>query len=148
MNNDIEIFRKKLDIKAATAAFKQMEQVSCPVTHHFADGQYVRETFMPAGTLVIGKKHRTEVINILLKGKIIVYMGEDEPIRELTAPCIFPTDAGVQKIGYIKEDVIWANCHPTEHKDLEKIEQDVIIGDDEDLLLYCSDDENNTEEHH
>ena len=145
MNNELEVFRKKLNLKTAITEMKKMPQVECPVKHYFADGQYVREAFMPKGTLVIGKKHKTECINILLKGSIRVLLGEGGEVKDLTAPCVFTTEAGVQKAGYIMEDVIWLNCIPTKHTDLAKIEKDVIMGDDEVLLF--SGEEYNGEEH-
>ena len=134
LSKEIDIFKKKLNFSDAIQSLKCLDQVECPVSHHFADGQYIRETLIPKGTIAIGKKHKTEVVNILLKGKIMIYMGENEPIKELSAPHIFTSETGVQKIGYALEDTIWVNCHPTEHTDLEKIEKDVIC-QDEDMLL-------------
>ncbi len=144
--NDIALFQKKLNINTAITEFKKHEQVECPLTHHFADGQYIRECFLPKGTIAIGKQHKNGILNILMKGTIVLYMGEDQPVRELTAPCIFPTEAGSQKIVYAKEDVIFANTIPTHHTNLERIEQDAIINEYE-VWLPGSDNRDNTEEH-
>ena len=45
-----------------------MPQVECPLKHYFAPGVYLREIFMPAGSVVIGKIHKTEHFNIIQKG--------------------------------------------------------------------------------
>jgi hypothetical protein len=107
------------------AMVKEMEklpQVDCPVNHYFADGQYIRETHMPAGTVAIGKKHRYSTVNILQKGKIALFMGIGVAPKIISAPHIWVSDAGVQKAAYFLEDTIWLNAHPTEETDLEKIE--------------------------
>ena len=127
---------KKIDTDKLTKLkreMKDMEQVPCPSFDHFTDGLYTRETHMPAGTLAVGKKHRYRVTNILIKGKITVINGDET--AEYVAPCIFESEAGVSKIAYFHEDTIWLNCHPTTETDIEKIEQDVIIPEDEVALL-------------
>lgn len=147
MINEIDLFKKQIDFKAVIAECRKHEQVECPVKHHLTDGLYTRETFMPKGAFVVGKKHRNETMNILLKGTILVYMGDDKPPKELVAPCIFSTPPGTQKIGYMKEDVIWVNTIPTKETDLQKIEQNAIIGENE-IWLSGNDHQNNSEEHY
>ena len=39
----------------------------CPLKHSFADGQYVREMFIPKGVMIIGKIHKHSHPNFLLK---------------------------------------------------------------------------------
>lgn len=109
--------------------FLKEEQVECPVTHHFAPDIYVREIFMPAGTVVIGHKHLTEHFNALLKGKCRVIIGED--IQELTAPCVFVSAAGAQKIVNVLEDCIWQTTHanPDNTTDIETLESRYVIKD-------------------
>ena len=115
-------------LKIAETLMLQEPQVDCPVKHHFGEKTYVRETFMPAGTVAIGKKHRYEIVNILLKGKMLVLNGSDEP-EYAEAPCIFKSKAGVKKAAYFIEDTVWLNVHYDENnsKDVELIEKEVII---------------------
>ena len=42
------------------AALQSYEPVHCPVKHRFTEGMYIREIFMPAGTLLTSKIHNTE----------------------------------------------------------------------------------------
>ena len=39
----------------------------CPLTHSFSSGIYVREIFIPAGMFVVGKIHKHDHPNFLLK---------------------------------------------------------------------------------
>lgn len=131
---DLEVFKSKLNIPRAIQGLSKIPQVECPVQHHFADGQYVRETFMPAGTFAIGKKHKFSTINILLKGKISVYHSEDIPIQVIKAPAIWRSGEGVQKMAYFHEDTIWVNTHPTQETDIEVIEN--IFIDNKELTWH------------
>lgn len=123
---DVGIFIKQLDLQPIIERMLTMEQVECPVTHHFADGQYMRETLMPKDSLVIGEKHKHSTINILLKGKLSVFQGEGNPVLEIEAPHTWVSEAGVQKVGYCHSDVIIANLHPTDETDVDKI-KDIFI---------------------
>ncbi len=48
-----------------------------------------------------------------------------------TAPCVLKSMPGTKRIGYFHEDSSWITVHPTSDTDLEKIEQQVIVPDDE-----------------
>lgn len=133
---DLELFSKKLNIPKAVKELKELPQVECPVSHHFADGQYVRETHMPKGTFAIGKKHRFATINIILKGKLSVYNGENSPILQIEAPAIWTSEAGVQKMAYFHEDTIWVNAHPTKETDIKKIESQFIVSEEKESLCH------------
>lgn len=96
-----------------------------PLTkHHFAPGIYTRELFIPAGTILTGKIHRHEIMNVLVSGALKVTT--DEGIQYLTGPMIFNSKAGTKKAAVTLTDVIWLNIHPTESTDLEEIEREFI----------------------
>ena len=132
MGRDLEAFTKKLDLVKIGEQLKKYPEAVCPTEHIFADGTYTRKTSMPKGTFAIGKVHRFKVVNILLEGKISVFMGEHEPIRVIEAPAIFVSEAGIAKMAYFHEDTVWLNVHdnPTNTQDLEEIEKYVIISED------------------
>ncbi len=133
---DVETFMNKLgmsqieaDIGGLVEKLSKEPQVECPVNHHFGTGQYLRETSMPKGTFAIGKKHRFKTINIIIKGKLSVYNGKDSPILHIEAPAIWTSEAGVQKMAYFHEDTVWLNPHPTDEKDIDKIEEIFIVNE-------------------
>lgn len=104
-------------------------QVDCPLKHYFAPGIYVREIFMPAGSVVIGKIHKTEHFNIIQKGCVTLH-NADGSKETLTGPLTFVSKPGVQKVLYIHEDTIWSTVHKTENKDIESLEAELIEPDD------------------
>lgn len=99
----------------------KMPQVPCPLKHHFAPGLYLREISMPADTVVIGRIHKTSHFNILVKGACFI-VHDDGSREELRAPMIFVSQAGVQKVLYIIEDMIWMTTHPSDETDIEKLD--------------------------
>lgn len=104
---------------------KGMEQTECPVTHRFAPGVYLREIEMPADTIVIGKIHKTKHFNLLVRGSCLIVHG-DGSREELHAPFVFVSEAGVQKVLYITEDMVWQTIHPTNETDLVLLEEELI----------------------
>lgn len=105
------------------AIIEQLEPVDLDrhTQHHFAPGVYVRELFIPAGTVLTGKIHRCELMNILVSGTIRVTT--DDGVKELTGPQIFNSQAETKKAGFAVTDTIWLNVHPTNLTDLEEIEE-------------------------
>jgi hypothetical protein len=108
--------------------FGSIPQVECPLRHYFAPGVYVREIFMPAGTIVIGKIHKTEHFNIIHRGSVLIV--HDDYSRERLGPSTFVSKPGVQKVLYIEEDTVWSTIHITDERDLEKLEAQLIEADD------------------
>ena len=58
------------DVERLEAAFLQEQQVDCPVHHHFGPGVYVREVVLPTGSYIIGHRHNSPHLNIMLEGHI------------------------------------------------------------------------------
>jgi hypothetical protein len=125
----MEIVKKTLtDLETEMLKYPQVE---APLTHNFAEGVYVRELFIPKDTWIMGKRHRYETCNILLKGKLSLYMGKGVPAKVIEAPLIFNSKPGTKKFAYANEDTIFLNVHPTSETDVEKIEQEFIISEKE-----------------
>jgi hypothetical protein len=94
-------------------------QSETPVRNVFSGGVYARELFIPKGTLLIGKVHLTEHLNIFLKGDL-TFLTVDGAQR-IVAPTMFSAPAGTKKRAYANEDSIWINVHPAIHEDPEMI---------------------------
>lgn len=103
---------------------RECPQTEMPVTHHFADGVYGRELFIPAGTVLTGKTHRFATLNLLMQGEITV--STPDGMRRLSAPAIFTSVPGCKKAGYAHTDTVWVNIHPTKLRDLAAIESKFI----------------------
>lgn len=101
-----------------------LPQVEMPLTHHFSEGVYGRELSIPKGTLLIGKLHKRETLNILLKGEMTV--ASIEGVFRVKAPYIYKSKPGVKKLGFAHEDSSFVNLHPTDETDLAVIESKFI----------------------
>lgn len=95
-----------------------------PLKHNFADGVYVREIFIPKGSLIVGKIHKHSHPNFLMKGDVSV-LTEEGPKR-LKAPLSMISPAGTKRVVYAHEDTVWITIHVTNKKNLKKIEKEII----------------------
>lgn len=109
-----------IDVDAVEAELLKLPQLNCPVTHRFGPGLYIREVFMPKGAYVIGHRHKTTHLNIMVMG-VLGIMNDDGTETILHAPQTFVAPPG-RKIVYIYEDAIWQNVHATDETDIEKLE--------------------------
>ena len=101
-------------------------QVSMPVTHNFSvPGFYIRQIFMPAGTELTSKIHKTRHPFVITQGKCGV-LTADGNIVLLSKGHVGITEPGTRRALKIYEDTIWTTFHPTEETDLVKLEAELI----------------------
>lgn len=117
------------------ALMKKQPQLDLKVTNHFSDGVYARELFIPKDTIVVGKIHKFENLNMMIKGEMSVLIGEN--IERVKAPFIVVSKAGTKRIAYTHEDSIWVTIHGTHETDLEKIEDHFIAKSELEYLEFC-----------
>ena len=118
-------------INALMLEVLQLPQVDCPVTHHFGPNIYIREVVMPAGTVVVGKPHKTEHMCNMISGRMIV-VNEDGEQLEVVAPLVFMAKKG-RKTAYILETVRFQNIFSTDETDIEKLEN-MLVDNSQPLL--------------
>lgn len=111
---------ESLDIEAVVSHMLTLPQVECPVEHIFGPGIYIRQVFMPAGTIVVGYSHKIPSLNMVLSGKLALLEGGN--VREVTAPYIFTSKEG-RKAAYVVDDCVFQNIYATNETDLEKLEE-------------------------
>lgn len=108
--------------------------IELPLVHRFTDGIYVREIFMPKGTLLTSKIHKTRHQFMVLKGEVSVLDEQGNEVR-ITAPHIGITEIGTRRVLYIHEDCIWATIHANPDNENEvEIEARIIEPHDNELL--------------
>jgi len=105
------------------------QEVPCPVVHRFGPGVYMREVSMPAGALVVGRRHRGEHLNLMLSGILDLVDEAGNVIRTVVAPQTFTAPPG-RKIARIVADTVWLNIYATEERDIDKLEA-LLFDDDE-----------------
>lgn len=133
--DDLIIFTEQLALKKIESVMLQREQVDIPVEHTFSGGVYIRQIFIPKGTIAMGKRHRHETCNILVSGELSIYMGKNIPMIKVKGPYLFTSKPNTKKFVYCHKDTIFMNIHPTKETDLEKIEKEFIITEEEYELL-------------
>lgn len=92
--------------------------------HIFSKGLYAREITIPKGTLLTGKIHLTEHINVVSKGDISVLT--ESGIERIKAPATIVSKPGTKRIGFTHEETVWTTFHATEETNLIKLEEMLI----------------------
>lgn len=95
--------------------------VEMPLTHAFTPGLYIRTIFMPAGTLLTSKIHKTQHPFVITRGRVTVFDPEGGSV-ELSAGHMGITQPGTRRVLYTHEDTVWSTFHVTTETDPEKIE--------------------------
>ena len=132
---------EKFDLRESIGQFENVLSESnkavfgdvLPLKHSFTDGMYVREIFIPKGTVLVGKIHRHDHPNFLMSG-IVDVVTEDGGIERLKAPLSMISPAGTKRAVYAIEDTVWITVHATNETDLEKIEKEVITENYKELI--------------
>ena len=124
---EFENFLSKLD---SVKIGKETEDIF-PVKHTFVDGAYVREIFMPAGSILTSKIHKICHPFFVLTG-IVNVVTEEEKI-EIIAPYYGVTPAGTKRALHVVEDCIWVTVHVTNETDVDKIEEQIIAKSFDDI---------------
>ena len=103
-----------------------MPQLEITTRHHFAKGLYAREIVIPAGTILTGKVHAEEHLNIVSKGRIAVWT--EDGMREVAAPFTMVSRPGTKRVGLAIEETVWTTIHanPTDDTDLALLEAKLI----------------------
>lgn len=110
---------------ALQASLGGLPEVECPLQHVFAPGAYARTIFVPAGTVVVGKIHKHQHLNILSQGEAHV-LTESGGVERLHGPMTMVSPAGTKRAVYAATDLVWTTIHLTNETNLEKIEDETI----------------------
>ena len=120
-------------LQADMLASENTVDLSGHTFHHFADGVYGRELRIPAGVAVIGKMHRHSTLNVLAAGELAVTTPDGPQV--LKAPAVFVSPAGAKKLGVAITDCVFLNVHASRETDLDKLEAELIVPADDELMI-------------
>ena len=117
----------RIDALEAAMLSGEIRAVDLPLVHRWTPGLYIRQIFMPAGTLLTSKIHKTEHPYVVTKGRVSVYI-PGVGVQELAAGHFGITKPGTRRVLYIHEDTTWITFHPNvdDEEDLAVIEQRLI----------------------
>jgi hypothetical protein len=106
----------------------KLPPVECPLTHRFTPGMYIREIFMPKGSIVTSLLHLTTHPFFILKGDVNVYY-PGLPVERYIAPYTGVTKAGTRRLLFNNEDTVWITCHITDLTDPDEIMESITSND-------------------
>jgi len=112
-------------IQTLASVLMRGETKELEVKHTFLDGMYMRELFIPKGTVLIGKVHKLACINLVTQGDISI-LTETGSAR-VKAGFSIVSPSGLQKVGYAHEDTVFVNVFRTDETDPEKIEKAIAL---------------------
>lgn len=110
---------------------RKHEQLEIEPVHRFAKGLYAREITIPAGTLLTGKVHKEQHMNVISKGRITVLT--ENGLETISAPATIVSPPGTKRIGYAHEETVWTTIHATEETDVAAVER-ILVYSEEELL--------------
>jgi len=106
----------------------QLPQASGMSTKHlFVAGLYCRHMFIPAGTVIVGKEHKTDHFLIGCSGKLLV-MGQGRDYL-LQPGDVIPSSEGTKRLVVALTDVIALNIHKTTKTSTEGLEEELMYPD-------------------
>ena len=113
----------ELELKMVT----EYDHVECPLVHRFTNGMYIREIFMPKGTLVTSKIHKTQHPYCVSQGVVSVKIDSGE-WQTIEAPYTGITEKGTRRVLLIHEDTVWTTFHINKDnlQDVSKIESRIL----------------------
>lgn len=131
----------KDEVRELIAAFENemllMGQLDIPIAHHFSKGVYARQMTMPKNSLIVGKIHKFENLNILSKGEVTV-LSIDGMFR-VKAPYTVVSSPGVKRLMFAHEETVWTTILGTGEKDVDKIEEDFIAKSYDEVVYSLED---------
>ena len=127
-----ELRGRVLDLEDAMRKVPE-RQIEIKPRHYFAQGLYAREIVIPKGTLLTGKIHLFEHLNIISKGDISVMT--EQGIKRIVAPATLISKPGIKRVGYAHEETIWTTIHACNETDAEKAEEHLVVDTYEQFAL-------------
>ena len=113
-----------------------------PTAHHFAKSPiegwwfYIRETFLPINTIVVGECHKYETVNTITMGAVKAYNPEQPELGKLmVAPYNFTSPENSKRVVVAYADSIWQTVHLVETNDPDKVKDELIVKDYSELTL-------------
>ena len=128
-------FPMRAAIERLQSAMVKLPQIEPKTQHYFADGVYLRTVWSPAGSVIVGKVHRTEHLYAVLSGRVQVTT--DDGVLDLDAtkdgPQILVCPVGTKRAVLVIEDAWRMNVHrnPDNLTDIEELENQLVEPDEQ-----------------
>lgn len=147
MNKDIKLSSRKKILDFQKVLIDEADGVDIvthqdsklfPLKHTFADGIYVRQMNMKAGSIVVGAIHKHLHMWFLLAGHISVLT--EENTEDYIAPCYVVATPGTKRVIYANKESIFVNVHknPTNSQDITFLEGEIVAKDFKEYEEYIN----------
>src|SRR5258708_11178227 len=125
---------KRAQVEKYQAEIAKLPQYEFPVRHHFADGVYVRELFIPVNAALVGYIHMQGCVTMLMQGSILINDGKSA--QKLSAPMTFICLPGSKKAGFALEATLWldAYANPDNLTDIDALEARLYASTQEEFV--------------
>ena len=100
-------------------------EIDPQIQHHFSDGVYAKQMFLPKGYVAYSHKHPYSHLAILGKGKVAITIDNETTMHSAPA-CIDIKAGAVHEIAALA-DTVWYCIHATQETDPDKIDK-IAIG--------------------
>lgn len=99
-----------------------------PLNHLFTDGVYIRQIFLPAGTLATSSIHKKSYCSFILTGRVAIFSDYDGE-SYVEAPKVVIAPAGVKRVVYAISDTVWCTVHanPDEIRDPDELRKMCVV---------------------
>ena len=130
-------FREKIAefeqaVNVHPAKLQTVHQIN-PTKHSFADGQYIREIFNPAGLFIVTKIHNKTHPFFLMQGEMSIF--SQDGIERISAPYHGITQAGTKRAIYTHTECVFVTVHATDKLNIDEVEDEVIAKSFKDVEL-------------
>ena len=116
--------RTQDDIVKLQTLMLKGDTLELEVKHHFSEGLYARELFIPAGVCLVGALHKTTHLYMVVKGKCKV--SSQFGNLEIEAPFMGETIPQTKRVIYAETDCVWIGFHPTNLTDVDEIGRQIL----------------------
>ncbi|MCC7462094.1 MAG: hypothetical protein IT480_06475 [Gammaproteobacteria bacterium] len=113
-------------LRALELEIAKLPPVHMPLDHIFADGVYIRQLWIPAGTVLTGKIHKSEHVSICAMGEITVMTPEG--MKRVKAPYTVVCPPGTKRAAYAHTDTLWINVfkNADDARDVDLLESRLV----------------------
>jgi len=134
--NELALTRKNQIFKLEEV-LQKLPQATAQLTHHFAEGVYVRALYKKKGTVSTGHIHRYDCVTIMPSGHVrtVTTTQTEDVVEVYKGFAIFSSPAGSKRASVALEDTIWITVHanPDNERDVEKLEARLVTNNFEEL---------------
>lgn len=111
-------------IHALQESMRELPQFTEELFHHFCRGVYARQMNVPKGVVLVGKTHKYDCINFIMRGEVEVVSPEGK--TRIKAPEIFVSPARTKRAMVVIEDLTWVTVHASNETDIDLLEMELI----------------------